>query len=313
MQQRPSPVRIALAFAAIYLIWGTTFLGIALVIRTIPPFFSGAMRFALAGGLMYLWMRLHRARPLAGLNIGGAMLCGVLLTGMGNGFVVWAQQQLPSGIAALFIGAMPVSVLLMDWLFFSRRTPRAQSVLGCALGLTGIVVLSLDSGSLAGHARAVYVAAALLAQLAWTLGTLLQPRFARPNQILAFGCLQMLSGALWQGLMGLVDREWVGFSPSHVSMLSILALWYLVLFGSLIAVNCYSFLIAHVAPQQVTTYALANPVIALLLGALVLHEHFSRAALIATILVVAGVALILWQRTGGRGGGALALRPARLV
>jgi drug/metabolite transporter (DMT)-like permease len=300
MQQRPPPVQIVLAFAGIYLIWGTTFFAIALVIRTIPPFLSGAVRFALAGGLMYLWLRTRSARPLAGLQVAGVILCGVLLTGMGNGFVIWSQQGLPSGVAALFVGAMPVSVLLMDWLFFSRRAPRPQAVLGCAFGLTGIVVLALYTQSLAGGARPIYVASALLAQLAWALGTLLQRRFVRADQVVAFSCLQMLSGAVWQGFMGVLDREWLGFAPAHVSLLSLLALLYLIVIGSLVAVNCYSFLVAHVPPQQVTTYALVNPVIALLLGTLVLHERFSRAALVATVLVIAGVALVLYQRPARR-------------
>jgi drug/metabolite transporter (DMT)-like permease len=300
MQQRPPPAQIVLAFAGIYVIWGTTFFAIALVIRTVPPFLSGAVRFALAGGLMYLWLRTRRTRPLAGLHVAGGILCGVLLTGMGNGFVIWAQQGLPSGVAALFVGAMPVSVLLMDWLFFARRAPRPQAVLGCALGLAGVIVLALYTQSLAGNARPIYIASVLLAQLAWALGTMLQRRFVRADQVVAYSCLQMLSGAVWQGLMGVLDREWVGFSLTQVSLLSLLALLYLVVIGSLVAVNCYSFLVAHVPPQEVTTYALVNPVIALLLGTLVLHEHFSRAALVATVLVIAGVALVLYQGSAPR-------------
>jgi drug/metabolite transporter (DMT)-like permease len=310
MQQRPPPIQIVLAFAGIYVIWGTTFLGIALVIRTIPPFFSGAVRFMLAGALMYLWLRMRTARPLAGLHIWGGILCGVLLPGIGNGFVIWAQQGLPSGVTALFVGAMPVSVLLMDWLFFSRRTPRLQAVLGCAVGLSGVVVLTLYTQSVHGSARPIYVASVLLAQLSWALGTLLQPRFVRFDQVVPYSCLQMLSGAVWQGLMGLIDREWVGFSLSQVSLVSLMALLYLVLIGSLVAVNCYSFLVAHVPAQKVTTYALVNPVIALLLGSLVLHERFSHAALLATVLVIAGVALVLYQ---GPARWPLALRPSRLV
>jgi drug/metabolite transporter (DMT)-like permease len=296
MPQRPQTARILLSFAGIYVIWGTTFFSIALVIRSIPPFFSGAVRYALAGGLMYLWLRAQRARPLAGLHVGGAILCGVLLTGMGNGFVIWSQQGLPSGVTALFVGAMPVSVLLLDWLFFSRRAPRLQAVLGCAIGLSGVIVLAVYTESLAGSARPIYIASVLLAQLAWALGTMLQPRFMRVDQIVAFSCLQMLCGAAWQGLMGLLDREWIGFSPTHVSLVSLLALLYLIVVGSIIAVNCYSYLVVHVPAQQVTTYALVNPIIALLLGTLVLHEGFSHAALLATMLVIVGVALVLYQR-----------------
>lgn len=308
MLQHPPRSQILLAFAGIYLIWGTTFLAIALVIRTIPPFLSGAMRFAIAGGLLYAWLRWREQRPFAGLNIAGSLLCGVLLTGVGNGFVIWSQQGLPSGMAALFVGAMPVSVLLMDWLFFSRRAPRVQAILGCALGVLGLVVLTLHTHSMAGRARPIHVAAVLTAQLAWTLGTLLQRRYVRSDRVVSFSCLQMLAGAGFQLAMSVIDGEWAGFEPARISVGSLLALLYLIVFGSMLAVNCYSFLIAHVPAQQVSTYALVNPVIALLLGALVLHEPVGRAALLAACLVLAGVALVLYQ--GGRPAPA---RPARLA
>src|SRR5579862_6501434 len=108
MHRRPMLPQILLAFAGIYIIWGTTFLALAITIRSIPPFISGGVRFVIAAGLMYAWLRWREPRPFHGLKIAGVMLCGVLLSGMGNGFVVWSQQGLPSGIAALFVGALPV-------------------------------------------------------------------------------------------------------------------------------------------------------------------------------------------------------------
>src|SRR5471030_2698579 len=102
LHQTPALAQILLAFAGIYIIWGTTFLAIAFAIRTIPPFLSGGVRFTIAGSLMYLWLRAREPRPFSGLHIGGSVLCGVLMSGIGNGFVIWAQQGLPSGITALF-------------------------------------------------------------------------------------------------------------------------------------------------------------------------------------------------------------------
>jgi len=294
MSARPSSTGIVLAFAAIYVIWGTTFAGIALVIRTVPPFLSGAVRFLLAGGLMYLWLRARERRPFDGLNLGGTLLCGVLLTGIGNGFLIWSQTGLPSGVAALFIASLPVSILLLDWMVFSRRPPRALAGLGVALGLGGIVVLSLHS--LSGTVRASHVIAVLTAEFAWALGTLLQRRYVGPERVVNFTCLQMLAGAAFQVLMVLVDREWIGFVPSRISVQSVLALLYLVVFGSLIAFNCYAYLVAHVAPQKIATYALVNPVIALALGAVLLGEQVSPAAILATVLVLLGVGLVLFQR-----------------
>jgi len=295
-QRSPALIQILLAFAGIYIIWGTTFLGIALAIRTIPPFFSGACRFLIASGLMYAWLRAREPHPFAALHIGGSILCGVLLTGIGNGFVVWSQQGLPSGIASLFVGLMPVSVLLLDWLFFSKRAPTPQAAVGVTLGLIGVIILTLHTSSLSGAVRPIHVVAVLTAEFCWSIGTLLQRRVVSHDRVLNYSCLQMLAGALFQLLMGFVDREWIGFTPAQVSVQSLLSLLYLVVFGSIVAVNCYSFLVAHVAPQKVTTYALVNPVIALALGALVLGERVTPAALLSTVMVLLGVGLVLFQR-----------------
>ncbi|MGA2861486.1 MAG: EamA family transporter [Steroidobacteraceae bacterium] len=294
--QRPALAQVLLAFAGIYIIWGTTFLAIALTIRTIPPFFSGGVRFLIAAGLMYAWLRAREPRPFARLHIGGSILCGVLMSGIGNGFVIWSQTGLPSGIAALFVGALPVSTLLLDWMFFSKRPPSSQSALGVAIGLAGVVVLTVHTHSFSGAIRPVHVIAVLTAELAWSAGTLLQRRYVSAERILNFSCLQMLAGAAFQLLMGGIDREWIGFVPAHISLQSVFAVLYLVVFGSIVAVNCYSFLVAHVPPQKVTTYALVNPVIALALGAIVLHEKISPAAILSAILVLVGVALVLFQR-----------------
>ena len=294
--QRPALAQVLLAFAGIYIIWGTTFLAIALTIRTIPPFFSGGVRFLIAASLMYAWLRAREPRPFARLHIGGSILCGVLMSGIGNGFVIWSQTGLPSGIAALFVGALPVSTLLLDWMFFSKRPPSSQSALGVAIGLAGVVVLTVHTHSFSGAIRPVHVIAVLTAELAWSAGTLLQRRYVSAERILNFSCLQMLAGAAFQLLMGGIDREWIGFVPAHISLQSVFAVLYLVVFGSIVAVNCYSFLVAHVPAQKVTTYALVNPVIALALGAIVLHEKISPAAILSAILVLVGVALVLFQR-----------------
>jgi drug/metabolite transporter (DMT)-like permease len=285
---------IALAFAGIYIIWGTTFLGIALAIRTIPPFFSGALRFLIASSIMYVWLRARDPRPFSGLDIGGSLLCGVLLSGIGNGFVIWAQQGLPSGIAALFVSAMPVLILGFDWLFFSHRAPTARAALGMALGVAGVIVLTLHTHSISGHIRPIHLCAVLLAELGWALGSLLQRRYVTMARLASYTCLQMFAGALFQLAMGFVDREWIGFSVAQISLQSLLAVCYLIVFGSIVAVNCYSYLLAHVPAQQVSTYALVNPVIALALGAAVLHENITPTALLCALLVLLGVALVLW-------------------
>lgn len=293
---RALSLAIVAAFAGIYFIWGTTYLAIALAIQTIPPFVIGGVRFVLAGAIMYAWLRWRSARPLAGVNMRQAALCGVLLSGAGNGYVVWAQQGgIPSGIAALMVAAVPVIVLMMDWAFFSKRTPTRQALAGTAIAVAGVATIVVHTHELSGHAHPVVVIAVLAATLAWSAGTLLQKRSARADTVLSFTCVQMLAGGVFQLLMSVIDGEWSGIDVSGFSLTSVAAGVYLVVFGSIVALNCYLWLLTRVAAHKVTTYALVNPVVALTLGALVLNEKITTVAIAAAMLVLLGVSLVLFQ------------------
>lgn len=283
------------AFAGIYVIWGTTYLAIAIAIQSVPPFVSGVLRFTLAGALMYGWLRWRNPRPFADVNIGQMALCGVLLSGVGNGFVIWAQQGIPSGIAALVVTSVPVLVLILDWAFFSRRAPTRQALLGTAVAIAGVVTIVMHTRTLSGEAHPLYLLALFLATMGWSLGTLLQKRSAQPDTVLSFTCGQMLFGALFQLLMSFVTSEWSRFHPAQISLQSLLAVLYLVVFGSIIGLNCYLWLLTRVPAPKVTTYALVNPVVALILGAAVLHERITALATLAAGLVLLGVALVLFQ------------------
>ncbi|MBL8246552.1 MAG: EamA family transporter, partial [Rhodanobacteraceae bacterium] len=134
---RKALLPIVAAFATIYLVWGTTYMGLAIILRTLPPFASGAIRFALAGAIMYGLLRLKGARPLAGVPWAQAILAGILLSGFGNGFVIWGQQTVPSGIAALLVSALPLWILLFDTVAFARRKPGLKDLAGSVIGLGG--------------------------------------------------------------------------------------------------------------------------------------------------------------------------------
>lgn len=286
---------VVAAFVGIYFIWGTTYLAIAVSIQTIPPFISGGARFLLASAAMYLWLRARGPRPFAGLDWRLAALCGVLLTGMGNGFVGWGQQEVPSGIAALIVTAVPVNVLVLDWIFFSKRVPTRQALMGTAIALAGVVTIITHTHTLNGDAKPIYLLVVLVATLAWSFGTLLQKRVASADSIFSFTCVQMLGGGMFQVFMSVVTGEWHGFAPRSMSLNSVMAVLYLVVFGSIIAINCYLFLLTRVPAPKVTTYALVNPVVALLLGALVLNEQLTGITLAAAVLVLIGVTLVLFQ------------------
>ena len=303
MDQAVSPVessaRLSLgvlaAFAGIYIIWGTTYLAIAFAVRTMPPFISGVARFALAGLLMYVWLRARNPRPFAGVNVPMMALTGVLLSGIGNGFVIWAQQGIPSGIAALIVASVPVLVLIFDWAFFSKRAPTKQALFGIAVAIAGVATIVMHTRTLSGNAQPMYVIAMLLATTGWSFGTLIQKRAATQATVLSFTCGQMLFGAAAQLLLSLVTGEWSRFDPAAISWQGVVAILYLVVFGSIIGLNCYLWLLTRVAAPKVATYALVNPVVALVLGAAVLSERVTLLAMVAAVLVLVGVALIVFQ------------------
>jgi drug/metabolite transporter (DMT)-like permease len=295
----PTDTRLSLgvmaAFAGIYVIWGTTYLAISFAIQSMPPFMSGAVRFGLAGLLMYVWLRWRDPRPFAGTSITMMALTGVLLSGLGNGLVLFAQQGIPSGIAALIVAAVPVIVLIFDWVFFSKRAPTKQALLGTAVAIAGVVTIVMHTRTLSGNAQPLYLLAMVVAVTAWSLGTLVQKRSANQATVLSFTCGQMLFGGAFQLFMSLATGEWPRFDPSAITLTGVFAIAYLVVFGSIVGLNCYLWLLTRVAAPKVATYALVNPVVAMVLGSVVLGERVTVLAMFAAALVLLGVALIVFQ------------------
>jgi drug/metabolite transporter (DMT)-like permease len=288
-----SPAIIA-AYACLYVVWGTTYLAIAFAIETLPPFTSGGLRFALAAVLMGAWLALRAPEQLRGLPWKHALLSGALLGGIGNGFVVWAQQGLPSGIAAMVVTSIPVNVVLLDWLFFSRKAPSRRSLAGIGIALAGVLTIVLARHGIDGEASPIYLGAILCATVAWSIGTLLQKRGTPPTRLLGVTFAQMLSAAGLQLGLGLATGEWAAFEPGSVSAASWIAVVYLALFGSIIALNCYVWLLTREPASKVATYALVNPIVAVVLGALVLGERLTPVILLGAGLTLGGVALVLF-------------------
>jgi drug/metabolite transporter (DMT)-like permease len=286
---------VVAAFACIYVIWGTTYFAIAIAIQTVPPFVAGAARFLIAALLMYAWLRIRSDHVFAGVNPAMAALCGVLLSGIGNGFVIWAQQGIPSGIAALIVTFMPALVLILDWMFFSRRAPGTRALVGVSIALAGVVIIVAHTHELSGTARPLYLVAMIAAPIGWSFGTLLQKRAANSHTVLSFTCAQMFAGGVFQLVMATLDNEWSRLEVSAMSLASLSAVAYLIVFGSIVTLNAYLWLLTRVSAQKVTTYALVNPIVALLLGALFLGERMTLLAIAATAMVLLGVALVLFQ------------------
>lgn len=295
MNHRSTRLRILLAFLCVLTVWGTTYLGVAIVLRELPPFLSAAMRYALAASLLYVVLRLRNPKPLAGLPLRTVVISGVLLCGFGNGFTVFAMQEVPSGITAMLNSTIPICVTLIDWGFFARKRPSIWTGIGLAAGVAGVALLVQSTTATTGMASIGYVACIAIAVLTWSVGTLVQRDAVPRGKLLALLCGQMGSGAVFLCGAALLNGEFQGLALAPVSASAWLGVVYLALFGSLLTQWSYLWLLTHWPAEKVTTYAVVNPVIAMFLGAVILDEVVTASSLLGASLVLGGVALVLFQ------------------
>ena len=294
---RPAPARIAvgLAFAAVYIIWGSTYLAIRVAVETIPPFVMAGVRYLLAGAVLYAWVRYRGVAAPARLHWRSAFFIGGLLLLGGNGGVVWAEQpgKIPSGIAALMVSAVPLWMVLINWLRPRGIRPTGLEALGLILGFAGVVLL-INPGSVSASApidRGGAIAL-ILAPIFWASGSIYSRHAKLPESALLGTGMQMLMGGSLLILAGLVTGEWSRINVEAISLNSILAFAYLVVFGALVGFTAYIWLLKVSTPAKVGTYAYVNPAIAVLLGWMILREPITPTTLIAMAVILAGVIAI---------------------
>lgn len=287
-----SSVRIWAALLVVYVVWGSTYLGIELAVRTIPPFSMAAVRFLVAGGLLYAWAATRDGRwrrPPSLAEWGRALVTGTALLTVGNGAVGWAEDRgVDIGTSALIVASMPLWLALFDRLLFGQRLGRAV-VAGLLVGFAGVAVLVAPGGhdsDLAGELAMVAGAAV------WALGSLYSRRPTSTSLLLG-ASMQMLAGGLVLGLIAVASGETAELSAADVSVTSLLGLAYLVAFGSLLAFTAYVWLLRAAPTSLVGTYAHVNPVVAVLLGSLVLDEALTWRLVVGGGIVLAAVALIV--------------------
>ncbi len=285
--------------AVIYVIWGSTYFGIAISIETIPPFMMAAVRFAIAGMLLIAWdlIRHPDARRLPTRRQAlDSLIVGGLLLGVGNGFVVFGEKTVPSGIAAILIGMMPLWFALLGWLYLRQKLPRLV-VFAVAVGFAGVALLIWPSGDGANHFEPLGLFVLFLAPLGWAHGSIYSVQRAQlPRSSLSASGYQMLAGALVTGFESLVSGEPSGFNPSAVSSQSIIAVIYLILFGSMLAFTSYAWLLRNAPLSLVSTYAYVNPVVAVLIGAALHSEPLGWSTLVANVLIIGAIMLALGRR-----------------
>ncbi len=288
----PRRALIWAALGIVYLVWGSTYLAIRVAIQTLPPFLMAATRFLVAGAVLFALAaprgdragdRLGPAQWRATAIIGAALLLG------GNGGVVWAEQRIPSGVAALLVATLALWMTLLDRLVFGRRIPR-RAVVGLGLGLGGLALLvgRIDQGGVDPLGAAVCA----LASLSWAAGSLYARTAPVPHRPLVATSMQMLAGGALLAIVGLAAGELRTAHQASFSTASLVALGYLIVFGSLIAFSAYVWLLRHAPTSLVATYAYVNPVVAVLLGRALLEEPVTPRMAFAGAIIVSAVALI---------------------
>jgi len=288
----PSRARFLLAFAAVYLIWGSTYLAIRFAIETVPPFLVGGIRFVIAGAVMYAFLRLRGVARPTGLQWRSAWIIGPLLLTGGNGGIVWSEQYVPSGVVALMVACVPLWMLLLAWLRGGGR-PSVREWLGVALGLVGVSLLvqfgATQNGGSVGPLAAMVM---LCSTLSWSIGSLIARDAPLPDSPLLASAMEMLAGGAVMLVIAGLRGEFTLLAGSSVSLRSALSILYLAGFGSIVAFSAYKWLLSRVAPAVVGTYAFVNPVVAVGLGWMFASEALTPRTLFAMVVIVGAVVMI---------------------
>lgn len=295
----PSTWRLVAAFAAIYIIWGSTYLAIRFAIETLPGFLMAGARFLIAGAVLFVWARLRGAdRPTAGHWLAAAVL-GLLFLCFGNGGVVWAEHRVPSGLAALLVALVPVWTVVIEWLWPGGRRPAAGVVAGLLVGLGGVALLVVGNNGGAGQVDPVGAAALLAASISWSFAGVLSPKLRLPGSASLSSGMQMLTGGASLLLVGVLTGETAAVAPEAVSGRSLLAVGYLIVFGSLVGFSAFAWLLRVSTPSRVATYAYVNPAVAVFLGWAFAGEQLTARSMAAAAVIIAAVVLITRAKAVG--------------
>jgi drug/metabolite transporter (DMT)-like permease len=289
----PTTASLVAAFAAIYLVWGSTYLGIRYAVETIPPLLMMGVRHLIAGALLYGWVR-WRGTPAPTMREWlHPVLIGTLLFLGGHGSLAWAEQRVPSGIAALLVATLPMWIVVLARIRGTERKLSGRALTGLILGFLGVGVLfGPDAWRHNGELNLVGAGAVLFGTFIWAAGTIYMRSVKMPESPVLSSAMQMLAGGASLMIAAALTGEEGRFHLAAVTARSWLALAYLIVFGSIIAFTAYSWLHMVASPSRVATYAYVNPVVAVLIGWALASEPVGVFTLIATIVILVGVGLV---------------------
>ncbi len=286
---RGESLKLALAFAAIYLVWGSTYLAIRYAVETIPPLVTAGIRHSVAGTILLAWAWARGYRPTRVHWISGFIL-GALFFLIGHGSLHWAEQHVASGLAALLIATEPMFILVLAWMARQQKISRL-SALGLGLGVAGVAILTGVELS-AKAASVVGIVAVLVGSLSWAAGVVITPRLKLPTDALARTAVPLVCGAVLLLAAAGVTGEFQATHWASISLKSILGLAYLIVFGSIVAFTAYTWLLQRCPPALVATHTYANPVVAVLLGWLLASEALTIRVALASVAILGAIVLI---------------------
>ncbi len=291
----PATWKIAGALALVYVVWGSTYLAIRFAVETLPPFLMAGTRFLVGGAGLWLlarWSGADRPTPAQWLQ---AAVIGVLLLAGGNGLVCWAQQSVPSGLAALIIASIPLWMVGLDVLLYGAARPGMRVLVGLAVGLAGVATLFWPSTAQRLAIDPWGAVGLLAACFFWSLGSLRSRRADLPESPFVVTAMEMLAGGGVLMLMGTCLGEWPRVQWEHISWKSLVALGYLIVFGAMITLSAYAWLLRVCDAATVATYAYVNPVIAVLLGVWLASERVTPSMACGAGMILTAVVMVNWR------------------
>lgn len=295
---KPSRASIVVAFALLYVIWGSTYLGIRVAIETIPPLLMAGIRFLIAGAILYAWERCRGARRPSANEWRTAAIVGACLIFAGNGGVTYSEQFISSGLAAVLVAAVPMFIALVSWAAGVSGRPRVPVWIGIAIATAGVAIIVRPGiVSSASHHDGLGVAIVLTGSLIWSAGSVYAGRVRQEGSPFIMAAMQMMCGSILLILAGSLRGEWQLMRAADITPASAGAMIYLIVAGSIVAFTAYLWLLRNVEPTRVATYAYVNPVVAIFLGHVVAREEITLPLLIGSGFVIIGVALIVTFRT----------------
>src|SRR5438477_1692370 len=292
--RQPTHLAIFLAFAALYLIWGSTYLFIRFAIDSIPPFLMAGSRYLTAGFLMYAIARAQGAKSPASVTWRSSLIVGGFLLLGGNGGVTLSEKYIDTGLAAVVVATVPIYIVLLSWASGSAPRPGVPVLIGLAGGFLGVGILmapSLHFSTSETRHPGIGMLILLVASLLWSIGSLYSRAAKNADLPFVAAGQQMICGGALLLLAGFVTRE--QFHPDQITAVSVWAWIYLVLIGAIIGFSAYIFLLRHCDPTKVATYAYVNPIVAVVLGTLFGGEHLTSRMIMAAALIIGSVAIVI--------------------